>query len=555
MDDLTLDERFYLLLHKKIMHKKGSAKRRSKKYYLDKYKKSGIIPTPLLLVEKGIMEGRKASGRPRSIDEQTKRRFIEMVKASSDPSSRDFIFITRKARTIKNYHAFLELELGKSISLSALRRCAKRENLTFYLEKEDFEDDVAVKHAFAPEPVFALIQMDGCRFRYLKIKDEKGNFQHPRVIELFDTGCRYMFALQAYFTESSANAVDLFTRFLLSTPFPLQKIRIRPDNAKGFLNLKRVIHALNLAYATPGEFYMEPDFSRPSSPKDKAHLESSHQGLHNFEIRMIKAFEDRIVKTVPSCTLHRGKKEKITITLLDITLDDLNDSPLIKQYCNEHNRRKHYFNENAEIRAWVPSQKLDDFLSSQNHSLTFTPDQIIEYMKYGFRKIKATVSSKRIIRHDKRDYYVTAGAEKFSRYKSTPVHISGFKDKLFIFEPKEDGILIGEALALKPFERPLASSLPHIQPDELDRIILLLSKHKMVVDRQALIEVYHRGITLSKAIRILHHNQARYTDYLKKMRQPEVVKGAALFNAFMLDCRKALNSNHVVTYASCKDLT
>ena len=555
MNDLTLDERFYLLLHKKIMPKKGSAKRRSKKYYLDKYKKSGIIPTPLLLVEKGIMDGRKASGRPRSIDEQTKRRFIEMVKASSDPSSADFIFITKKARTIKNYHAFIEEELGKSISLSALRRCAKRENLTFYLEKDDFEDDVAVKHAFTPEPVFALIQMDGCRFRYFKIKDEKGNFQHPQVIELFDTGSRYMFALSAYFTESNANAVDLFTRFLLSTPFPLQKIRIRPDNAKGFLNLKRVIQALNLVHATPDGFYMESDFSRPSSPKDKAHLESSHQGLHNFEIRIIKAFEDRIVKIVPSCTLHRGRKEKITVTLLDITLYDLNDSALIKQYCNEHNRRKHYFNENAEIRAWVPSKKLDDFLSSLNHSLTFTPDQVIEYMKYGFRKVKATVSSKRIIRHDKRDYYVTAGAEKFSRHKSTPVHISGFKDKLFIFEPKEDGILIGEALAKKPFEKPPALSLPHIQSDELDRIILLLSMHGMVVDRSALIEVYHRGITLAKANWILHHNQTRYTDYLKKMRQPESVKGAALFNAFILDCRKALNSNHVATYASYGDLT
>jgi hypothetical protein len=364
-----------------------------------------------------------------------------------------------------------------------------------------------------------------------------------------------MFALSAYFTESNANAVDLFTRFLLSTPFPLQKIRVRPDNAKGFLNLKRVIQALNLVHATPDGFYMEPDFSRPSSPKDKAHLESSHQGLHNFEIRIIKAFEDRIVRIVPSCTLHRGRKEKITVTLLDITLYDLNDSPLIKQYCNEHNRRKHYFNENAEIRAWVPSQKLDDFLSSLNHSLTFTPDQVIEYMKYGFRKVKATVSSKRIIRHDKRDYYVTAGAEKFSRHKSTPVHISGFKDKLFIFEPKEDGILIGEALAKKPFEKPPAPSLPHIQPDELDRIILLLSRHGMVVDRPALIEVYHRGITLAKANWILHHNQARYTDYLKKMRQPESVKGVALFNAFILDCRKALNSNHVATYASYGDLT
>ena len=68
MDDLTLDERFDLLLHKKLMNKKGSAFRRAKKYYKDQYHKTGIIPGPLLLAEKGIMEGRRCSGRPRSLD-------------------------------------------------------------------------------------------------------------------------------------------------------------------------------------------------------------------------------------------------------------------------------------------------------------------------------------------------------------------------------------------------------------------------------------------------------------------------------------------------------
>lgn len=555
MDDLTQDERFYLLLHKKIMDKKGSARRRAKKYYLDKYRKTGIIPVPLLLTEKGITEGRKASGRRRSIDDQARRRFIDMVKASSDPSSRDFIFITQKARTIKNYHAFLEEELGRAISLPALRRCAKRENLAFYLEKDDFDDDVPVKHAFKPEPVFALVQMDGCRMRYLKIKDDNGRFQHPWAIELFDMGSRYMFALEAYFAESNASAVGLFSRFLLSTPFPLQKIRIRPDNAKGFLNLARVMKALNLAHSTPGGFYMDADFARPSSPKDKAHLESSHQGLHNFEIRIIKAFEQRIVKTTPAIVFHRGRKEKITVTLLDITLHDLNDSPLIKGYCDEHNQTKHYFNENAEIRSWVPSEKLGDFLASQPKTLCFEPDQVRELMKYGFKKIKATVSSQRMIRHDKRDYYVTTGAEMFSRHKSTPVHISKVKDKLMIFEPKKDGILLGEALARKPFEKTSVSFPAQMAPDELDRIILLLTERGMVVDRPVLIEAYHRGISLSRAAEVLHRNQARYAAYLRKMKQPASRTGAALFNAFILDCLKSLNSNHVATYASHGELT
>ncbi len=554
MNNLSIDEHFNLLLYKKIMNKTGSAKRRAKKYYKDQYKKTGIIPAPLMLAEKGIMEGRKCSGRPRSIDEQTKRRFIEMVKASCDLSSQGFVFITRKARTIKNYHCWLEEEMGKPISLPGLRRCAKRENLNFYLEKEDYEEEPAPPHAFKSEPVFNLIQMDGCKFRYLKIKDDNGNWQKPQVIEAFDTGSRYMFFLRAYFTESSLNSVDLFTRFLLSTPFPQQKIKFRPDQAKGFLNLKRPINALNLAHSTPGGFYMAPDFARPNSPKDKAHLESSHRSLHNFEIRIIKDFQDRIVKTVPGYIFKQTKREKITVTLLDISLQELRGSPLIEQYRTEHNSTKHDFSENAQVQKWIPAQKLDAFLSNQATLLTFTPDQVHEYMKYGFKKIKATVSKKRTIRHDNQDYYMTCGAEQFSRHKSTPVQISRYKDKLFVFENKEDGILLGEALARQPFEKPHEPEAKML-PDELDMIIALLEEHNMVVYRPTLIEVYHRGLTLARAKQVFHHNLPRYSVYNKKVRLPEAEKGAVLFRAFILDCKRSIDSNYVATYATNGDLT
>ncbi len=351
MDDLTIDDRFHLLLHKKIMNKTGSAKRRSKKYYKDQYKKTGIIPAPLLLVEKGIMDGRKCSGRPRAIDEQTKIRFVEMVKASCDRSSQGFIFITQRARTIKNYHYWLEQELGKAISLPALRRCAIRENLKFYLEKEDDQKPSSAMHAFKSVSVFALIQVDGCKFQYLRIRDEHGNWKKPQVIEIFDTGSRKLFILEFYFTESNLNSVDLFTRFLLCTPFPLKTIGIRPDRAKGFLNLKRPINAINLAHSTPGGFYFAPDFSRAHSPKDKAHLESSHRSLHNFEIRIIKAFEDRILKTVTEDDFKQGRKQKITVTLLDITLEELRCSNLLSEYRREHNHTQHYFTEDGVVSA------------------------------------------------------------------------------------------------------------------------------------------------------------------------------------------------------------
>ncbi|MBW2164524.1 MAG: hypothetical protein JRG74_00015 [Deltaproteobacteria bacterium] len=67
------------------MNKTGSAKRRAKKYYTDKYRKTGLIPGPLLLAGRGILEGRKCSGRPRSLVIRLRKRFVEMVKASVDP--------------------------------------------------------------------------------------------------------------------------------------------------------------------------------------------------------------------------------------------------------------------------------------------------------------------------------------------------------------------------------------------------------------------------------------------------------------------------------------
>ena len=547
--DLSIDDRFYLLLHKKIMNKTGSARRRTKKYYKDQYKKTGIIPRPLLLAEKGVMEGRKCSGRPRSLDEVVRIRFIEMVKASCDHSSRGFIFITRKARIIKNYHHWLEQEFGRSISLQALRRCVKNENLKCFLQKPDYEEDIPVKHTFKSEPVFGLIQIDGCRFRYVKIRDEAGNWQPPWVIEIFDTGSRYMFVLDAWFKETNMNTLELFTRFLKGTEFPMVTICIRPDNAKGFLNLKRPINALNTAHSTPGGFFMESDFSRVHSPKDKAHLESTHRSLHNFEIRIIKAFEERIVKTVPTTIFNRGKKETITVTLLDITLEDLRNSGLIQQYRNEHNRNKHYFSENGRIETWIPERKMERFLSEQTDTLNFSPGQVQEYMKYGFEKVNATVSKKRTLRYANQDYHVTIGADLFSRHKSTPVKISSYRDKLYIFEPGEDGVLLGEALACQPFDGPPVIRDTHTQPDEVSRMIDFLEHCGMIVDRPALIEIYHRGVDLKQAKTIYMQHQQRYDAYMKKMRQPLQQKGKALFNAFALDCQKSMHADHVAPYA------
>lgn len=534
IDHLPLDEQFVILLHKKIMNKSGGAKRRVKKYYTDQYRKSGVIPKPILLAGFGIMEGRKCSGRKKVLTDQIKKRFVEMVKASCDPLDTRFIFITRNGRTIKNYHAWLQEEFDRKISLAALRRCARHENLKIYLDKPDFDEEVAVCSCFKDEPVFDLVQVDGCKFRYFKIR--AGNaWLKPQVIEFYDTGSRFMFVLDAYFSESSLNSVDIFSQFLLSTALPQKRIRIRPDNAKGFLNLKRPINELNIKYSSPNGFYLQPDFSRINAPKDKVHLESSHRSLHNFEMRIIKHFEDRIIKTEPGYLFRNGKKDKITITLLDIDLNCLRKSGLLEAYRLAHNQQKHYFSHDGQISAWVPAQKLDASLL-KNQMITFAPEEIQHLIKYGFDKIKATVSKNGIITCNNQTYHVAVGAENFSRHLSTQVRISDLTDKLFIFENKEDGILLGEALRREPFEKPLKQ--PLIESNEVELIAGYLEEQKMVVDRVRLIEVHNRGVSFDIAKSIYSQNKERYQAYTVKLRQPEKISGRALFNAFILDCER-----------------
>lgn len=550
LDHLPMDDRFMILLHKKIMDKTGSARRRAKKYYMDQYRKTGVIPKPLMLAGLGIMDGRKCSGRRRVLTEKIRKRFIEMVKASSDPLDDRFVFITRRGRTIKNYHAWLEQEFKRSISLDALRRFAKLAHLKVYLEKPDFEQEEDPGVCFKDEAVFDLIQMDGCRFRYFKIRSGDGGWAKPQVIEFFDTGSRNMFVLEAYFSESSQNSVDLFKKLLVSTPFPRKKIRLRPDNAKGFVNLKRPINELNIKYSLPGGFYLKPDFSRVNAPRDKAHLESSHRGLHYFEMQIIKHFENRIARTEPGYIYRNGKKEIITVTCLDIDLETLRRSGLIDSYRRQHNEKKHYFSVDGKTAAWVPREKFDDTLA-QCETFSFNVDDVRHFAKYGYDKIRATVSTKGIITFNNHSYHVAVGARNFSRHKSTRVYISNLGDKLLIFEYKQDGILLGEALRREPYEKPIKQT--GAEPNAVELISAFLQEKKMVVDRLRLIDIHHRGLTLDAAKAIYRQNRKRYIAYAIKLRQPETITGKALFNAFILDCQRQLSNSPVIEYAPCSE--
>lgn len=549
---LSLNDQFNVLLHRKIMHKTGSVKRRLKKYYKDKYDKTGIIPAPLLLVQQGIMDGRKCSGRPRTMTPDVQQRFVEMVKASCDHGNNDFLFISRRMRSISNYHKFLEEEFSKKISLQALRYFARQGNIKQYLEKSDYDEPYEKQYYFDQREVFGLIQMDGCNFHYFKIRNDIGEWQKPQVIEFFDTGSRYIFVLDAFFSESSLNSVDLFTQFLLSTSFPHKTIRIRPDNAGGFLNLKRPIHEINLKYSMPDGFFMKPDFARVRAPKHKAHLESSHRSLHYFEARIIKAFEKKIVRTEPGIIYKNGKIETISVTLLDIDLNDLRTHGIIETYQKQHNNSKHNFSKKSMTKSWIPREKFNNFMT-EHQTFDFSINKVKQFMRYGFDKIKATVSTQRKIRFEKQDFYVAKGAERFSRYKSTKVIISKVEDKLLIFEDKSDGVIIGEAVCQKKYDVSASPKKSVIRKNEVELISEFLEKQGMLVDPKALINANLKGLTLNITKQIYQRHQERYENYSKRVNHSNAAIGKALFNAFLVDYDQYQRNIHVAPYATYKE--
>jgi hypothetical protein len=545
--ELPLDDRFRILLHKKIMHKKGAAKRRMKKYYKDLYGKTGVIPKPLLLAAGGIFEGRRCSRRAPALDGEVERRFVEMVEASADLSDERFVFVSRRARTVKNYHCWLEEEFGRPISLDALRRFARKSGLKRHLEKPDFGEEPAPRHAFKAEPVFGLLQMDGCTASYVKIRDGAGRWRKPVFIEIFDTGSRYMFVLDAFFGEDSGSALRLFSDFLLSVEFPRRTIRFRPDGAGGFENLKRVVRELNLRYSTPGGFFMEPDFARPARPKDKPHLESSHRALHNFEARVLKRYADRIAKYEQCFSFKNGKRRSTTVACVDIGIEQLRRDGFFDVYRTERNRSVHRFSEEGRTVSWVPEEKLGECLEGED---TFLLDgKTVEGLaKYGYKKVNATVSKNRTIVYGKREYYVASGAENFGGVKGTPVSISRSESgKLFIFERGADGVFLGEALPRKPFQKPVE---PVPEENGTEKIARFLQSKGMAVDSKELVERCEKGLTPETAARVHEANRKRYERYEAKIRLPREAKAKALFDAFLLDCDRLLNVKLVAPYAA-----
>jgi len=222
---------------------------------------------------------------------------------------------------------------------------------------------------------------------------------------------------------------------------------------------------------------------------------------------------------------------------------------IIETYRKEHNGLKHYFSENGRTTVWIPEQKLENYLSEVS-PIVFLSSDVKEFAKYGFRRIKATVSNRGTITFGNRKYYVAAGAENFSKHKSTKVYISCFADKLFIFEYKDNGLLLGEALCQKPSEKPVYLPEHKIESNEVELITKFLEQQGMVIERVSLIEKKNNGLTLAAAKEIYNRNKRRYRNFLFKLNQPQEKIGTAMFNAFLLDCERQQRRTCVAPYAS-----
>lgn len=119
-----------------------------------------------------------------------------------------------------------------------------------------------------------------------------------------------------------------------------------------------------------------------------------------------------------------------------------------------------------------------------------------------------------------------------------------------IFEHKNNGLLLGEALCQKPFKKPVYLPEHKIESNEVELIAKFLEQQGMVIERVSLIEKKENGLTLTAAKEIYNRNKRRYRNFLFKLNQPRKKIGTAMFNAFLLDCERQQRKTYVAPYAS-----
>lgn len=523
---------FEHLLWLKIKDKPASTGRSLKAYYRQLFAKTGQVPPALC-----VGEGRRYAGKRREIDRDIEKRFIDMVIKSADISD-IFNYYTQDQRKVTVFHQQLEKEFGRKIPINQLYTVVRACQLKPYLtQSDDQEDDEKTPSYFKSEPVGALVQMDGVEADYLEILDGD-RWRKPIWIELMDFGSRRLSAMHAYLSESNENSVDIFTRFLSGNEFAHQPMKIRPDNAKGFLNLKRPIHELNHKYARENGFIFLDDFSRAGTPKDKAHLESSHRKAHkDLERNLIDHFKDRIHSQYKKQKKVGNRMKTVTVTRLSISLEELNASGQTEAYRQQHNNNKHRFTEDGVQRVWVPDERWQAYLTG-NDTFAFKVDDIELCRRYGYAKAAATIDKNGCITHQKRKFYVD-NKDHWNRQSATKVKVSLIGDHLAYFKAVDDGEWLGNALPLqapvkseKVIDKETAKIVKIHAENEYHGIVDQLKRIGMIVNDGKLRQMLDDGLTPDMISRLLVEKAENYA------KKPGTF---VPFNLFASDVKKLLH--------------
>lgn len=503
----------------KVKDKPASTARSLRAYYRKQFQQTGKVPMALC-----VKEGRRYAGKRRQISRDIETRFVDMVIRSAD-SSDIFNYYTQDQRKVTVFQRQLEKEFSRKIPIHQLYTVVRACNLAPYLSKQDDEiDDEKTPGFFKAEPVGALVQMDGVEADYLEIQDGD-RWRKPIWIEFMDMGSRKLLAMHAYLSESSENSVDIFMRFLDGNAFAHAPMKIRPDNAGGFLNLKRPLHELNKKYARDRGFIFLDDFSRAGTPKDKAHLESSHRKAHkDLERGIINHFKDRIHSQYKKQKKVGNRMKTVTVTRLSISLDELNASGETEAYMRRHNSEKHRFTEDGVQRIWAPADRWDAYITASD-TFKFKTKDIELCRRYGYTKAKATIDKNGCITYQKRKYYV-ADQSHWNRQSSTSIKVSLIGDHLAYFSPHDDGEWLGDAQPLKTpeksqkiIDREQAKVVKIITENEFANTVKALKDHGMIVDEGCdnkggkLRKMLDEGLTLDGVNQLLAEHGEKYRQY------------------------------------------
>ncbi len=136
---------------------------------------------------------------------------------------------------------------------------------------------------------------------------------------------------------------------------------------------------------------------------------------------------------------------------------------------------------------------------------------------------------------------------------SLKVYVSDVNGKLLIFEYRNDGILLGEALRQGPSKKPqfkVEQASKRLQINEVEQIGAFLEARGMTVDTATLIARHRQGLSLKIAKEIYQKNQVRYDTYGARLKHAPEKLAAALFSAFVMDYDRLKRQDHVAPYAA-----